>query len=51
MDNVVEAVPARTGQPGRWVVELNFAGCRIRRRADKRRYLLGLNPHTFSLSR
>lgn len=25
-----------------WIVELNIAGIRIRRRADKRRHLLGL---------
>lgn len=30
-----------------WVVELNFAGCRISRWAEKRRHLLGLNPRSF----
>lgn len=30
-----------------WVVELNIAGCRIRRWADKRRYLLAPDPRSF----
>ena len=34
------ATPAQ--QPGPWVVELKFAGCTIRRRAARRRHLLGL---------
>lgn len=29
-------------QPGPWVVELKIAGCTIRRRAARRRHLLGL---------
>jgi hypothetical protein len=28
--------------PSMWVVELNIAGCRFRRRAAKRRHLFGL---------
>lgn len=35
------AAPARQ-QPGPWVVELRIAGCTIRRRAARRRHLLGL---------
>lgn len=30
-----------------WIVELNIAGCRIRRRADKRRHLLAPDPRSF----
>lgn len=33
----------------KWVVELNFAGCRIQRWAEKRRHLLGLNPSALAL--
>jgi hypothetical protein len=35
------ATPARQ-QAGPWVVELKIAGCTIRRRAARRRHLLGL---------
>jgi hypothetical protein len=31
-----------------WVVELNFAGCRISRWAEKRRHLIAPNPRSFS---
>lgn len=31
-----------------WLVELNFAGCRISRWAQKRRHLLGLSPRSFT---
>lgn len=32
---------AADGRPGPWVVEMNIAGYTIRRRAARRRYLLG----------
>lgn len=49
MQTVPQPVPARAAPPGpEWVVELNFAGCRILRWAEKRRHLLGLNPRTFA---
>ncbi len=31
-----------------WVVELNFAGCRIRRWAEKRRHLIAPDPRSFA---
>ena len=50
MQTVPKPVPARTTAPGpEWVVELNFAGCRIQRWAEKRRHLLGLNPSALAL--
>ncbi len=49
MQTVPKPVPARTTAPGpEWVVELNFAGCRILRWAEKRRHLLGLSPRSFA---
>lgn len=30
-----------------WFVELNIAGCRIRRWADRRRHLLAPDPRSF----
>ena len=38
-------------EQGNWVVELNFAGCRIQRWARKRRHLLGLGTQAFALPR
>lgn len=37
-------------QPGPWVVELKIAGCTIRRRAARRRHLLGLPGITGPIS-
>lgn len=31
-----------------WVVELNFAGCQIRRWAQKRRHLIAPDPRSFT---
>jgi hypothetical protein len=43
MEEVMESTGSPGGrQAGPWVVELKIAGCTIRRRAAKRRNLLGL---------
>lgn len=40
-------MPSDVPVPREWVVEVNFAGCRFLRWAEKRRHLLGLNPRSF----
>ena len=47
MQSATETTAAAV-EPHHWVVELNIAGCRIRRWAAKRRHLLGLSPGTFT---
>ena len=47
---VMEDVMQSTAPEQRkWAVELNFAGCRIQRWAEKRRHLLGFNPSALAL--
>lgn len=42
VDSVTETAPERPRRVPPWLVELNIAGCTIRRRAVRRRDLLGL---------
>ena len=51
MSTVIEQIngtPTAEADRPHWLVELNFAGCRISRWAEKRRHLLGLIPRSFS---
>ena len=48
IEQVDETPTAEADRPPHWLVELNFAGCRISRWAEKRRHLLALNPRSFA---
>lgn len=41
-DDQRQSPPDAAREPGPWVVELKIAGCTIRRRAARRRHLLGI---------
>lgn len=50
MNSVIEQAAASDTQVAErphWLVELNIAGCRINRWAQKRRHLLGLDRLSF----